>query len=360
MRIISRAEWGARYGDGSRGQQKREHVIIHTTVTPILSPQASFEQEAAQVRGMERFHVVNRGFNGIAYSFLIADSGRIYEGRGWGQNGAHTQSGRNSDGHGIAFIGDGTKKPPTRQAWESLVWLLQEGIKRGSITSPYRLSGHRDWWRKACPGDLIYSVMHAEAANVGNRPARPSDYVVGLGDKNDLVRVWQQQLIDGFGEKLDVDGIFGPITEAATKRFEEAYGLPVDGYASTADTARMEELYKNPPQPHTDDTAKPDDEPAAEPTGPEVVEPRDYKFAVRYGKNSVDERIARALAAAMHLHVAPFDDASTAEVAYLVGGQAAREYDRARAGRVVEFAGETRKETLQKVAAAIEQYIMKL
>lgn len=340
--------------------QRRPHVIVHTTVTPILSPQASFAQEAAQVRGMERYHAVNRNFNGIAYSFLIADSGRIYEGRGWGQNGAHTQSGRNTDGHGIAFIGDGTKRAPTRKAWESLVWLLQQGIAEGKVAKGYRLSGHRDWWRKACPGDLIYNVMHAEAANVGAMPARPGDWITGPGDRGDVARTWQQQLVDGFGEKLDVDGDFGPLTEAATRRFETAYGLAVDGYVSTADSAQMTELYNNPPQPHTDGDAAEDDEVPAEPQGPEVVEPRDYRVAVRYSRNNPDERIARALGAALHLHTAPLDDPSTVGKVYLVGGEAERDYDRKRADEVVELGGADRQATLNEVVQIISEYIKEL
>lgn len=40
-----------------------------------------------------------------AYSFLIGDDGRVYEGAGWHTLGAHTY-GYNRNGLGIAFIGN--------------------------------------------------------------------------------------------------------------------------------------------------------------------------------------------------------------------------------------------------------------
>ena len=48
----------------------------------------------------------------IGYNFLIGGDGRVYEGRGWGVQGAHTY-GYNSIAVGICYIGDFTSVMPT-------------------------------------------------------------------------------------------------------------------------------------------------------------------------------------------------------------------------------------------------------
>lgn len=159
-KLYSRKEIGYRYGKGGRGAQKRQNVIIHTGVsgTGGLSPNA----EMAICRAYERYHVQVRKMAGIAYSALGGDSGTIYEGRGWGQNGAHTQNGGNFDGHALCYIGDGTKAPPTAMGWRAGRAWIREGIRGNYIPVRYTLQGHRDRYAKACPGDYIYNRMHKE------------------------------------------------------------------------------------------------------------------------------------------------------------------------------------------------------
>lgn len=158
-KLYGRAEIGYVSGDGGRGIQKRDRVIIHTGVSGTGG--GSVSKELGICRAYESWHL-KRNFNGIGYSFLVGDSGTAYEGRGWGQDGAHTQNGGNRLGHAICFIGDGTKAPPSDAAWSAAAALIRAGQKSGYVTADYRLSGHRDWWPKACPGDEIYDRMHAE------------------------------------------------------------------------------------------------------------------------------------------------------------------------------------------------------
>ena len=54
--------------------------------------------------------------------------------------------------------------------------------------------------------------------------------VLKHGCKGDEVRALQTQLA-GWGCKIDVDGSFGPVTEAAVKRYQQDNGLTVDGKA---------------------------------------------------------------------------------------------------------------------------------
>ena len=53
------------------------------------------------------------GWSDIGYSFLVGGDGNVYEGRGWGREGAHT-FGYNSVSYAASFMGDYTSTlPPT-------------------------------------------------------------------------------------------------------------------------------------------------------------------------------------------------------------------------------------------------------
>ena len=60
------------------------------------------------------------GYKDIGYSFLVGQDARIYEGRGWGVVGGHTE-GNNTDAYGVAFIGDYRTSLPERAALKGIV-----------------------------------------------------------------------------------------------------------------------------------------------------------------------------------------------------------------------------------------------
>ena len=49
------------------------------------------------------------------------------------------------------------------------------------------------------------------------------------GSTGDSVRCLQRSLNNWGGAKLTVDGVFGPVTEAAVLRYQKAHGLVQDG-----------------------------------------------------------------------------------------------------------------------------------
>ncbi len=54
---------------------------------------------ASYVRGIQNFHIDDRGWADIGYHFLVGENGKVYEGRGWDRQGAHSP-GFNNDGYG--------------------------------------------------------------------------------------------------------------------------------------------------------------------------------------------------------------------------------------------------------------------
>lgn len=172
-RIVPRSEWGAKHGRGHDVSAKLpwNEVVVHTEAG-ALRPQdwAELTGKAAEyaalnaamteiqkIRAIESFHAVTRGWDGIAYSFLFTFDGTIFEGRGWGRSGAHTE-GRNSTAAGFCFLGHGDVQPATEAQWASAEWLIAEGKRLGHITPSAKVSGHRDYSLKGktCPGTLIY------------------------------------------------------------------------------------------------------------------------------------------------------------------------------------------------------------
>lgn len=106
------------------------------------------------------------------------------------------------------------------------------------------LTWHRWYAYKDCPGDWLYSRGPELARQVTARLGGAEIYVpvpntpnnnnleeykmplIKRGSKGEAVMIWQ--VIVGMRGK-DIDGDFGPATEAATRKFQKNHGLDVDG-----------------------------------------------------------------------------------------------------------------------------------
>lgn len=158
MKIISRSEWGARYGRGSLDPGAEQRVVIHHSYKPALSPNAHPSQERAAVQGIELYHVRTNGWAGIGYNFLVAPSGRVYEGRGWQYKGAHAGP-VNGTSIGICLLIDGTVTEPNEDMIHAVRELIREGLDLGELAEDYQVSGHRDHMARTCPGEKVYARL---------------------------------------------------------------------------------------------------------------------------------------------------------------------------------------------------------
>lgn len=168
QRVIPRSEWGSRYGRGRDVSNLLpwDEVVIHTeagavrpqdwpAITAAAWTMSLTEQQ--HVQAVERYHSVTLGWDGAGYSFLFSRDGSIFEGRGWGRSGAHTED-RNSTAAGFCFLGHGDLQPATEAQWLAAEWLIREGIRLGKLRARPKITGHRNYSRKGktCPGNLIY------------------------------------------------------------------------------------------------------------------------------------------------------------------------------------------------------------
>lgn len=156
--FTTRSEWGAEHGRGSQLPGPKPLVVIHHSFRPALKADTPPEEERAAVRGIEHFHVESNGWSGIGYNWLVAPSGRVYEGRGWGRKGAHAGP-VNSTSVGVCLLINGEVQKPTTEMVTSVQGLIRAGVAAGEIDEDYEITGHRDHMPRECPGDLVYGML---------------------------------------------------------------------------------------------------------------------------------------------------------------------------------------------------------
>ena len=98
------------------------------------------------------------GWFDIAYSFLVGDDGRVYEGRGWDREGAHTYH-YDKVSLALSFMGNFNSTMPTPEAITAAHKLMQCGQQKKVITQSYSLYGHRDVRDTECPGYTLYNAI---------------------------------------------------------------------------------------------------------------------------------------------------------------------------------------------------------
>ncbi|WP_222131028.1 N-acetylmuramoyl-L-alanine amidase [Streptomyces sp. CFMR 7] len=103
LNIVSRGSWGARAPKSvvKVPASERRGFVVHYSAGP----------SSQTVRQIQNYHMDSNGWSDIGYNFLVDTAGRIYEGRGWNNEGAHT-SGYNRSHIAVCFIGrdgDATK-----------------------------------------------------------------------------------------------------------------------------------------------------------------------------------------------------------------------------------------------------------
>lgn len=155
MRIVPRAEWGAR-------------APTHRTLMPLPSPRLWLHHTASDgaswhgpggVRNTQNYHMDSNGWSDIAYSYLVDDDGTVYEGRGAGVVGAHTE-GDNSSSHAICAMGNyQERKPPSPLLLgisDLLIYGHQHGWWPATITG-----GHQNapGAQTACPGCYLMDAL---------------------------------------------------------------------------------------------------------------------------------------------------------------------------------------------------------
>lgn len=243
--FISRAQWGAKYGSGNPTDGAKTLVVVHHDGPyPSRSqPGMTLEQEKSIARIIENYHVNGEpGKPGlthmnprIAYTALGMQTGRVFEGCGWGRIGAHTQ-GHNSSAYGFFFPLDGSRDRPTAAALQGFHDWRAEGVALGHLSASHVVKGHQDFNKPSCPGTLVYdaavlgigvitqpTVADVISAHPTLRQGKGGIFAEAA--EREAVRYLQRKL--KLADKYRT-GYFGVITAAAVEKFQRIHGLKPD------------------------------------------------------------------------------------------------------------------------------------
>ncbi|XP_078136099.1 N-acetylmuramoyl-L-alanine amidase-like [Sander vitreus] len=161
--IIPRCQWGAKPYQSTPIPLSLplQFLYVHHTYEPS-SPCLSFPNCSRNMRAMQRFHQVDRGWSDIGYSFVVGSDGYVYEGRGWNHLGRHTR-GHNAIGYGVSIIGNYTATLPSRHAMDLLRHhLVRCAVDGGRLAANFTIHGHRQVVNyTSCPGYAFYSEIRS-------------------------------------------------------------------------------------------------------------------------------------------------------------------------------------------------------
>ncbi len=243
MEYTSRTEWGATPPKKpfSRLRPSRvEGIVLHHSGVRN-GPKG---HDAA--RAFESYHL-SKKWSGIAYNWMVTETGEVLEGRGAGAVSAATK-GWNSRTESICFTGWGSEAVPEtalHSIKKTIAW-IQERYGNGLWVKPHKALGN-----SSCPGTYLINWL-AEGQptkDTWNKQARPFDWTVVDMPQGQLSR--SISLLDRLGEQIRhspvsrrqrsrgetvraiqvrlkekgydpgvADGIAGPLFESATKAFQ--------------------------------------------------------------------------------------------------------------------------------------------
>ncbi|MGW0500459.1 N-acetylmuramoyl-L-alanine amidase [Streptomyces sp. NPDC003007] len=208
--VTSRSSWGADESlvkDPPTYTGDTQAMFVHHTAG---TNDYTCSESASIVRGVFLYHVMSNGWNDIGYHFLVDKCGTVFEGRAGGIDkpvlGAHT-FGFNTATSSVSVLGEYSTAVTDAVVRESVAkvaaWklglyghdpagtvVLTSGAdngkyKLGQKVRFSRISGHRDGYPTACPGQYLYDDLpeiRTLAANAA-KPAETAPEPPGLRDE---------------------------------------------------------------------------------------------------------------------------------------------------------------------------------
>ncbi|MFJ4188250.1 peptidoglycan-binding protein [Kitasatospora sp. NPDC089509] len=198
INIISRAQWGAKPWNGTPNivslSSRTEYFIHYDGANAINRTGISVPQ------AIEAEHR-NQGRAGIGYNFVVDQAGNIFEGRGWGLQGAHCP-GHNVSGFGVQ-IAIGGDQAPTDAALRAARALYDEACAHTGRR--LAMKGHKDGFATLCPGSRLYTWVQSGMPSPGGGGGSTSGYAPFPG-AGFFKRNPRSALITAMGRRLVAEG----------------------------------------------------------------------------------------------------------------------------------------------------------
>ena len=162
IKIISRQEWGARAPKSTPIKisiPTKELWLHHAAGAVLPGDDTVSDADLRRIRSIQKYHMDVRGWNDIAYSFLMDPDGNIFEGRGVGISGAHT-AGHNSISHALCVMGNYETQPVDSDLIPRLAEFALHGFQQNWWPLGFT-GGHRDasGANTSCPGKNLYAQL---------------------------------------------------------------------------------------------------------------------------------------------------------------------------------------------------------
>lgn len=161
-RYVTRAAWGARAPKSPPVvllPSAVDTVVYHYTAA-LADQRENHAECSVRVRGVQAFHQEGRGWNDIAYNFLVCKHGYIFEGRGIDAKSAATGA-DNSHTLAVCFLGaDRVDRDDVTATGRAALVAVTRWIVQRRPTARY-FKGHRDFMSTSCPGDELYNYIRS-------------------------------------------------------------------------------------------------------------------------------------------------------------------------------------------------------
>jgi N-acetylmuramoyl-L-alanine amidase len=154
VKIVTRHAWGAVPPKGRDGLLPADArgVAVHYTGMDA-DEQALHMNCAGRVRGIQRYHMEEKGWLDIAYSHLVCRHGYVFVARGYGiRTAANGTTAANDHYFAICFLGNDSqgRADLTREARHALGELIRD--YRHRYPRALRVRPHSAFVRTDCPG----------------------------------------------------------------------------------------------------------------------------------------------------------------------------------------------------------------
>lgn len=183
----------------------------------------------AFMKNLQRYSIQEKGLSDIPYNWVIIADGSVLEGRGMRYRCAANGT---VDGNlrfpAVMFPGDYRTGANALTSAQITSFRELRRFVLGVAAKATDLKPHSFFKPTECPGQNIVNAMPALLQQTPS-PLPPPRPVLRRGSTGQAVKSLQMALNSWGGARLLVDGVFGPVTEAAVIRFQRAHGLVVDG-----------------------------------------------------------------------------------------------------------------------------------
>jgi len=155
--FVRRSRWTAVAPRPWRLREARDYsrITVHHAGGNV-DRETSWNGVVYRLEGIRKEHT-DRGYGDIGYHLVIDASGRTWEGRSLGYEGAHV-SGRNHGNIGIMVLGNFEEQTPS-DAQRAATGALVKALRGRYAVKKHRVYGHRDLGPSVCPGRNLYAFV---------------------------------------------------------------------------------------------------------------------------------------------------------------------------------------------------------